>query len=848
MLQSTKKSISLLLLCCLAFTFIFVGTTVTAVTEIADGILPGDGVIPGAQWRLYDDGTLIVEEGSICWNGGTIGMWAFSPWDVYQQIYDVEIYKIVFTGTVIGGTSLRGLFAMLGGLTEIEGLSYLDIENVTDMSFMFFGATNLTSLDLSTWNTQNVTNMISMLAMTGLRQITLGENFEFKHLPDDGDYHIDGGGYLSAGLSPIPQNEDFTGYWQNVGDGTFDSPQGEFLFTSAELMANFDGSIHADTWVRQPTPIYELEITADLDFGRVAQGSGTLERTIIIENVGNQRITVEVEKGPFVDFSPPSLTPFTLQNSTSPQEFTKVLNPGEQFILELILDRSFDTGIHFKWFTVLSCFGLDLRDEETLTARVELYNPLEVTPISLDFGTIQYSATLPAAQTITITNIGSVDLTLNALPNVPGFTLGNLENLILEPEQNVTIEVSINVDLPVGNHETTFTISTAEGANVDIELHFTVVEPIPPLLYSINYTGGTLRPAFDPNVFEYTFTASRNWWLEPYYNENLIVEWSGRGVRITYADGHEGNPDFREIEIIGSPVVFTVRNPVTDEEQVYTVIIRKTGGVVADSSPILSPGSTVTFNTNGGDAIDNQRVNHNGRVTRPTDPTRDGFVFEGWYADSAFVTQFDFNTQITGNITIFARWTERIPPHFPDDWQNPFVDVNNNDWFYNYVRYVFTNNLMQGVSPTEFVPNAPTTRAMFVTVLHRLAGSSTANGESQFVDVASGTWYNEAVAWAAANGIVLGVSETEFAPHLEITREQMAAMVYRGLHIFAPNSFATQMHFIFEDADEISPFANNAIQTLANMGIMQGNSDGTFNPQGLATRAEVAAVLQRISN
>ena len=102
--------------------------------------------------------------------------------------------------------------------------------------------------------------------------------------------------------------------------------------------------------------------------------------------------------------------------------------------------------------------------------------------------------------------------------------------------------------------------------------------------------------------------------------------------------------------------------------------------------------------------------------------------------------------------------------------------------------------------------------------------------------------------WAAMNGIILGVSETEFAPHLEITREQMAMIIYRSLNILLDEWFTTQLYFIFEDADEISNFANNAIQTLANMGIMQGRPDGIFDPQGLATRAEVAAVLRRISN
>jgi len=202
-------------------------------------------------------------------------------------------------------------------------------------------------------------------------------------------------------------------------------------------------------------------------------------------------------------------------------------------------------------------------------------------------------------------------------------------------------------------------------------------------------------------------------------------------------------------------------------------------------------------------------------------------------------TAFDFNTQITSNITIFARWTENDPT--PPSLS--FVDVNSNDWFYNYVEYVFNSGLMNGISATEFAPNAPTTRAMFVTVLWRLAGEPTANTDNQFVDVVSGTWYTTAVSWAAENGIVLGVSETEFAPHVEITREQMAAILWRNANL--PNADGV---LPFSDTESISYWSLNAVTWAVENEVLRGNADGTFNPQGLATRAEVAAVLTRIAD
>ena len=123
---------------------------------------------------------------------------------------------------------------------------------------------------------------------------------------------------------------------------------------------------------------------------------------------------------------------------------------------------------------------------------------------------------------------------------------------------------------------------------------------------------------------------------------------------------------------------------------------------------------------------------------------------------------------------------------------------------------------------------------MVITVLSRFASVDTNGGYS---------WYSQAAEWGAVNGITDGLNLGA-----EITREQAAVMLHRAMDIIAPNRFVTQMYFIFEDANEVSDFANEAIQTLANLGWMQGNPDGTFNPQGMLTRAELAATLQRISN
>ncbi|MCL2838506.1 MAG: S-layer homology domain-containing protein [Oscillospiraceae bacterium] len=176
-----------------------------------------------------------------------------------------------------------------------------------------------------------------------------------------------------------------------------------------------------------------------------------------------------------------------------------------------------------------------------------------------------------------------------------------------------------------------------------------------------------------------------------------------------------------------------------------------------------------------------------------------------------------------------------------------FVDVNENDWFYWYVAYAFDNGLLNGVSATEFAPNAASTRAMFVTVLWRMTGSPSA-GASDFVDVASGTWYSTAVAWAAANDIVSGVGDGLFAPTAEMTREQMATLLYRYQQFSGQIPPDLVMGREFADWDYISDWAKSSVNVLTIQDILRGDEAGNFNPRRAVTRAEIAAVLYRFLN
>ena len=172
----------------------------------------------------------------------------------------------------------------------------------------------------------------------------------------------------------------------------------------------------------------------------------------------------------------------------------------------------------------------------------------------------------------------------------------------------------------------------------------------------------------------------------------------------------------------------------------------------------------------------------------------------------------------------------------------PFIDVNAGDWFYDPVAWAYDNGLMTGTSATTFEPNTSTTRAMIVAILNRLEGGPTADGET-FTDVHNGDWYAEAVNWAASKGIIAGFEDGTFRPNDPITREQMAAILYnyaqwKGMDVSARADLSRY-------SDQPSAWANEVMQWAVGKGLISGTSATTLDPQGHATRAQVAAILQR---
>ena len=176
--------------------------------------------------------------------------------------------------------------------------------------------------------------------------------------------------------------------------------------------------------------------------------------------------------------------------------------------------------------------------------------------------------------------------------------------------------------------------------------------------------------------------------------------------------------------------------------------------------------------------------------------------------------------------------------------QMPFTDVASGEWYYEAVQYVYDNELMNGMSATTFEPNSTTTRGMIVTMLYRLENEPTA-ASAGFTDVAAGQWYTDAVNWAAANNIVNGYGDSQFGPTDTITREQMAAILYRYAQYKGYDVTASANLSAYTDAASVSSYAVSAMQWAVGEGLINGVTNTTLVPGGSATRAQVAAILMR---
>ena len=300
----------------------------------------------------------------------------------------------------------------------------------------------------------------------------------------------------------------------------------------------------------------------------------------------------------------------------------------------------------------------------------------------------------------------------------------------------------------------------------------------------------------------------------------------------------------------------------SDGTQVYPRIrIRDRADVVCTAGETPVETWSITYVTDGGTINGEYPTTYTkGTVTvLPTNVTKPGYTFLGWFtAYTGGVQVKQIEATETGDKTFYARWQKTVlppPPVTPGTPVTParpaapvglpFADVSGSDWFYNDVRYVYEKGIMDGTGADRFSPNAPLTRAMIVTILYRMAGSPSVSGSSDFTDVAAGKWFAKAVAWAAANGIVNGYGDSLFGPNDPVTREQLAAILYRYAVYGGMTAVTLEENLgSFADTAQLSAYAIQAMNWAVGQGLING-SGSNLVPKAQATRAQVAAIIHR---
>ena len=321
-----------------------------------------------------------------------------------------------------------------------------------------------------------------------------------------------------------------------------------------------------------------------------------------------------------------------------------------------------------------------------------------------------------------------------------------------------------------------------------------------------------------------------------------------------YVDGVEAENGIIDIDFTSTRVyTITIVSPDGSSSTEYrlklnTVLDDENGGIYGlIDYPIYC---TLTFDTNGGSRIVPLRQLFRSTVDLSAFvPEREGYEFTGWYLD-ADLTKRVKTVQLTRNMTVYAGWeklrADSVIDESNDDRTLPFIDVAEQDWFYDDVLYVYENGLMRGTGSDTFSPMASTTRAMIVTVLYRMEGEPE-SGDNIFDDVAEGEYYTDAVAWAAENGIVNGYGDGKFGPNDNITREQLAAILYRYSAYKGYDVTVGENTNIlsYGDIAELSDYAFTAMQWACGAGLINGMGDGTLAPKSNASRCQIAAVLHR---
>ena len=454
-------------------------------------------------------------------------------------------------------------------------------------------------------------------------------------------------------------------------------------------------------------------------------------------------------------------------------------------------------------------------------------------------------------------------------PTRPGYTFTGWSGTGLTGEDNLTVTIpkgstgnrSYTAHWSLNTYSITYDLNggTASGNPTSYTVESATITLNQPTKTGYTFTGWSGTDLTGEDNLTVTIPAGS------IGNRSYIAHWSLNTYSITYdLDGGTalGNPDFYTVE----SSAITLNEP-TKAGYVFTGW-SGTDLVGEDNLTVTIPAGSIgdrrytahwslntysiTYDLDGGTAFGNpDSYTVESAAITLNEPTKAGYVFTGWSG-----TDLVGEDNLTVTIPAGSIGDRRYTAHWEFDPAiiaalNPtpnvdFLDVSRTDWFYYDVRYVCENGLMNGTSRNRFSPYGTATRGMLVTILYRMENEPRCFGSAAFSDVKPGAYYEKAVVWASQNNIVSGYTDGTFRPDAPVTREQLASILYRYTLYRGQDVSAGETTSLtgYGDAQAVSSYALPAMRWACGTGILQG-ANGKLNPNGLATRAQLAAMLHR---
>ncbi len=302
--------------------------------------------------------------------------------------------------------------------------------------------------------------------------------------------------------------------------------------------------------------------------------------------------------------------------------------------------------------------------------------------------------------------------------------------------------------------------------------------------------------------------------------------WKFEGIEGTYTKLTEElltKLDEKDSTVTATPVFYTPSTPVVTK---YEVNVSETeNGKTEVSTAKAAAGSTVRITATADELYIVETVT----VT----------TAEGETVEVTKVSDREYTFIMpAGDVTVKAEYKHECP-------SGKYTDVNENEWYHEAVDYVISHKMMIGISESEFMPKGSTSRGQIVTILYRLEKEPEVSGGTEFEDVSAGSYYAEAVKWAESNEIMLGYGDGRFGPEDGITREQLAAILYRYAEYKGYEIKGSEELTGYTDAGKVSGWAEEAMKWSCGNGLILGGDGDKLDPQGGAERSQAAAILMR---